>query len=217
MAIQQNIGQFALLGVPFGTLKDCVKFKNGVAAEIEAGKLMEYYKGALEHARQRKDSNAEHQIGMQIQALESILQNEKAKIMLNASLANLALQEGNLTDPNNTQLTLDARLYENNQRSKQLELYLKNKILRINPSKLNELNTKLFSSDKALEESDFNDLLKENFFLPNDATYQALEQIASLPDRERILIHEAFELLKKEPSLSDLKLELAPNNQLKLS
>lgn len=62
LAVQQTTGQFALLGVPYGALQQCVKYKNGVAAEVEAGKLLEYYKNALQDAQKRKDSVAENRI-----------------------------------------------------------------------------------------------------------------------------------------------------------
>lgn len=153
---------------------------------------------------------------MQIKSVESILANEKAKIILNNALFNLNIQEDVLKNPANSNLTLDAKLSENNERAKQLEFYLKNKNLRINPTKNSELMTKVFSSEKALDESELNDLLEENFFLPNDMTYQELEKLTTLPEAERKLIYEAFEKLKQSPEYQNIKLEALANGKIKI-
>lgn len=43
LAIQQVQGQFALLGVPYASLQQCVKFNNGIATEIDVNQLLNYY------------------------------------------------------------------------------------------------------------------------------------------------------------------------------
>lgn len=217
MTLEQNTGHFALLGVPYGVLQECVKFNNGIATEIEANKLLEYYKNALQDAEKRKDTAAVTKIGMQIKSVESILANEKAKLLLNQSLAKLGIQEGDVKNPANAMLNLDEKLYEQSQRTKELDLYLQRNNLRIDPKKFSELQTKLFGSEKALTESDFNTLLKEDFFLPNTPLYLELSKLSTLPESEKKSIYQSYEKLSKIANYENIKLDILTNGKIKIS
>lgn len=143
--------------------------------------------------------------------MESIINDQENEKRFQQEIEKMQLTAEDLANPSSAQNTLNEKLYQNSEAFKQLENYCKEHQLTINEEKRGELETRIFTNN----ESDFKKMQEEELLLPNDETFQNLQQL-ELTDSEKLALYSTYKSMTGKANIENLSLEVNDSENVTL-
>lgn len=153
---------------------------------IDLQALRTFHQNRLLLAQQANDTQQVTTINGQISTIDELLRSQTGRDMINAGLLNLNLNAADLHNPNNANLTLDARLEMAAKNRQEWERFKAQNKLRIVSGKEVEFEKRM--NAKELSESDFRAMQTEGILLVETKESKALDALnLSLVEKQEIL------------------------------
>lgn len=143
--------------------------------------------------------------------MESIINDQENEKRFQQEIEKMQLTAEALANPSSAQNTLNEKLYQNSEAFKQLENYCKEHQLTINEEKRGELETRIFTNN----ENDFKKMQEEKLLLPNDETFQNLQQL-ELTDSEKLALYSTYKSMAGKANIENLSLEVNDSENVTL-
>lgn len=143
--------------------------------------------------------------------MESIINDQENEKRFQQEIEKMQLTAEDLANPSSAQNTLNEKLYQNSEAFKQLENYCKEHQLTINEEKRGELETRIFTNN----ENDFKKMQEEKLLLPNDETFQNLQQL-ELTDSEKLALYSTYKSMAGKANIENLSLEVNDSENVTL-
>ncbi len=214
LGVKQSGLQFALLWVPYSELAQYSSPKTWTVETIDLQALRTFHQNRLLLAQQANDTQQVTTINGQISTIDELLRSQTGRDMINAGLLNLNLNAADLHNPNNANLTLDARLEMAAKNRQEWERFKAQNKLRIVSGKEVEFEKRM--NAKELSESDFRAMQTEGILLVETKESKALDALnLSLVEKQEIL--NAYDEFRWSAENAGLKLEAQSDGKIKLA
>lgn len=112
-----------------------------------------------------------------------------------------------VANPNNTQKTLNEKLYNNSQRFANLENYCSEKKLKINEEERSVVEERIFNTHQESSKSDFEKMLEEGLLIPDNPIFERLESL-DIPASDKIALYSAYKTIAGMANIENLSLEV---------
>ena len=213
LGVKQSGLQFALLWVPYSELAQYSSPKTWTVETIDLQALRSFHQNRLLLAQQANDTQQITTINGQISTIDELLRSQTGRDMINAGLLNLNLNAADLHNPNNANLTLDARLEMAAKNRQEWERFKAQNKLRIASGKEVEFEKRM--NAKELSESDFRAMQTEGILLVETKESKALDALnLSLVEKQEIL--GAYDEFRWSAENIGLTLEAQSDGKIKL-
>ena len=211
--VKQSGLQFALLWVPYSELAQYSSPKTWTVETIDLQALRSFHQNRLLLAQQANDTQQVTTINGQISTIDELLRSQTGRDMINTGLLNLNLNAADLHNPNNANLTLDARLEMAAKNRQEWERFKAQNKLRIASGKEVEFEKRM--NAKELSESDFRAMQTEGILLVETKESKALDALnLSLVEKQEIL--NAYDEFRWSAENAGLTLEAQSDGKIRL-
>ena len=211
--VKQSGLQFALLWVPYSELAQYSSPKTWTVETIDLQALRSFHQNRLLLAQQANDTQQVTTINGQISTIDELLRSQTGRDMINTGLLNLNLNAADLHNPNNANLTLDARLEMAAKNRQEWERFKAQNKLRIASGKEVEFEKRM--NAKELSESDFRSMQTEGILFVETKESKALDALnLSLAEKQEIL--GAYDEFRWSAENIGLTLEAQSDGKIKL-